>query len=515
MARMAFKPDSSFFRKIAMGAVGARAVCDDLAKYGHVVVELERGATDTKLWKDVKRKRVRIPDLVCLNCGLRVESRAKTDTDLSMSHSPTEESRAWDFGMVDDDLIAFPICRVRVEESWTNGTLTGEVSRWHERNQIEWFAAGKINYFTVRSFRMSPPARSSTKGVTEGSETSIAWNAVFSSRDGLVEAGAGDRVTIKRTADNHRHTWKIPPGQQIVVATGANVANNEVIASSVPPVSASSLRCPGVRTQGLLESLFMSRERTLRFAGVKLARLTKNQSATEVIRNLCHDPAEDVYTRLEAASYLASVCGESCDALFGPHFRSNDPQSQLETVISLGETATAEAVEMLAAILHDGRQPYFLRSAAAWSLGRTSQPHAIEQLVRAFADVDVPLREEALAGIVTLGEATVTLLAAGLNDADPRIAAGCAEGLRRQNALSDDVLNRILAECRTNASSTWSAWLLGHLPRERLASSVADLQASAPELHFAINVMWAFAESWIARNWELWPSGRRKECEGV
>lgn len=110
MARMAFKPDSSFFHKIAMEAVGARAVCDDLANHGHVMVELERGSTDTKLWKDVKRKRVRIPDLVCLNCGLRVESRAKTAADLSMSHSPTEESRAWDFGMVDDDLIAFPLC---------------------------------------------------------------------------------------------------------------------------------------------------------------------------------------------------------------------------------------------------------------------------------------------------------------------------------------------------------------------------------------------------------------------
>ena len=78
MAHFAFKPDSSFFRKIAVGAVGARAVCTDLGTRGHRMVELERGSTDTKLWKDVKRKRVRIPDLVCVRCGLRVESRAKT-----------------------------------------------------------------------------------------------------------------------------------------------------------------------------------------------------------------------------------------------------------------------------------------------------------------------------------------------------------------------------------------------------------------------------------------------------
>ena len=89
MPRLALKPDSSFFRKIAMGAVGTRTVCGDLAHRGHELVELERGSLDTKLWKDVKRKRVRIPDLVCCRCGIRVESRAKTKAELSVSHSVT------------------------------------------------------------------------------------------------------------------------------------------------------------------------------------------------------------------------------------------------------------------------------------------------------------------------------------------------------------------------------------------------------------------------------------------
>jgi hypothetical protein len=104
-ARLAFKPDSSFFRKIVVGAVGARAVCEDLGKQAHRFVELERGSTNSKLWKDVKRKRVRIPDLVCLNCGTRIECRTKTSPELSMSHSPTDEERAWDFGMIDNEMI--------------------------------------------------------------------------------------------------------------------------------------------------------------------------------------------------------------------------------------------------------------------------------------------------------------------------------------------------------------------------------------------------------------------------
>ncbi len=79
------------------------------------MVELERGSLDTKLWKDVKRKRVRIPDLVCVNCGLRVESRAKAKAELTMSHSESDAERAWDFGMVDSDYVGVSRMRVHTE----------------------------------------------------------------------------------------------------------------------------------------------------------------------------------------------------------------------------------------------------------------------------------------------------------------------------------------------------------------------------------------------------------------
>ena len=98
MPRLDPKPDSSFFRKIVLGAVGSRHVARDLERLGHRIVKLERGVMETKLWKHVKRKRVRIPGLVCELYGLRVESRAKTKTELSMSYSLSAHERAWDFG---------------------------------------------------------------------------------------------------------------------------------------------------------------------------------------------------------------------------------------------------------------------------------------------------------------------------------------------------------------------------------------------------------------------------------
>lgn len=337
MPRLAFKPDSSFFRKIAIGAIGTRAVAANLVSYGHEMVELERGSTDTKLWKDVKRKRVRIPDLVCQVCGLRVESRAKTKHELAMSHSDTDE------------------------------------------------------------------------------------------------------------------------------------------------------------------------ERTQRFTGVKLARLRNEVAYRDEVAELAADEEEDIYIRLEADSYLAAVCGEAARDLFLPYLNDPDDQTKLEAVIALGETGTAEAVELLSQILDDRDRSYFMRSAAAWCLGRASTAESATTLIRAFSDIDVKIREEALEGIIAMGGPAIPLLLAGLEEPHNDIVAGCAEALRQQQPLQDEVLSRLVNRLKRDDPSQWAVWLLGHLPRDQVSAVIADLQKSAPELHYAISVLWSFVESWIASKWELSP----------
>ena len=333
--------------KSPWGAVGSRRVAQDLDRLGHQIAELERGAMDTKLWKEVKRKRVRIPDLVCRHCGLRIESRAKTKTELSMSHSPTDQERAWDSGMVDADVIAFPVCKAGEEKQWSAGRLSEPISYWHERNWIRWQAAGKVNYVRVARFRAVPPGSAATKGVTEGSETSVAWKTRFSSRDGVVEALEGQRITIARAADGQRHTQTIPPALRIVVAQGEEVSLNQIIASGVRPESDHDLRCTGALLEGHLPQLLASRERTQRFTGVKLARLRGDDSLGSPIASLESDQEEDVYIRLEAAAYLVAVRNLRAEGLFGPYLASPDQQIQLEAVIALGEAGTGECVRLL------------------------------------------------------------------------------------------------------------------------------------------------------------------------
>src|SRR5205823_5243888 len=116
----------------------------------------------------------------------------------------------------------------------------------------------------------------------------------------------------------------------------------------------------------------------------------------------------------------------------GEYLRSPDRQIQLESVITLGETATLEAGEMLSAILDNGEAPYFLRSAAAWSLARIGGEQPVMRLIRAFADVDFDIRQEALDGIVALSGEAVPFLLTSLREAsDDAISAGSAESLRQ------------------------------------------------------------------------------------
>lgn len=91
-----FKTDDSFLKKLAVGAAGTNATIENLASMGFTPIELERGSRGFKIWKKIKIKRVRVPDILCLKTGLRFESRGKTKVEISMSHSLKDPKRAWD-----------------------------------------------------------------------------------------------------------------------------------------------------------------------------------------------------------------------------------------------------------------------------------------------------------------------------------------------------------------------------------------------------------------------------------
>jgi len=299
-----------------------------------------------------------------------------------------------------------------------------------------------------------------------------------------------------------RRRWLRTGDLRLVVGLNDVVRPGQVLASVVAPLGA--VNCPRALPPEHLAALLQSRERTQRFTGVRLARLAGRTEYEEVVRDLERDAEEDVYVRLEAASFLIATRGADAGTMFSPYLDCADEQVRLEAVIALGEAGTEQAEALLGALLGDRSRAYYLRSAAAWSLGKIGGTAAVQPLVRALGDLDRTIREEALEALAsTAAEATPILLAA-LTEADESIAAGCAEALRRRGLAKHDVVEAA-RQLRSPRPPKWAVWLLGNLPREVVAPAISSFQDQIPHLHYALTLLWSFAENWVARRWELLP----------
>ncbi len=207
-------------------------------------------------------------------------------------------------------------------------------------------------------------------------------------------------------------------------------------------------------------------------------------------------------------SYLVTCCGYAAKPDFQPYLDSGDPQTQLEAIIALGDAGTAEAVALLANILSSPSTKYFLKSAAAWSLGHIGTDKANAKLISAFASVDHNLRYEALENLVSVGCTACDSLLHGLDSTDKNIVAGCAEALRQQERLPQSAVDKLLDHVHSNEPNDFVVWLVGHLPREQVNTAISQLQLGRPELHYAVTLIWTFLDSWISKYWELTPTAR-------
>ena len=193
--RPAFKSDESFLEKASIGATGTRHVFNDLSQHGHRPIELERGSMSFKIWKGVKIKRVRVPDILCIGCGKRVEPRAKTKLEITMSHSMSTAERGWDFGLGDDDYIAFVKC-----------TKAGD-------RPIDWVAEDPAQYVRAGSMRNAYGSKlvflEKPKGVTEGFEIRVMWPSAIAGQAGEITSVGQDKIKYRKTTDERTVTLSL------------------------------------------------------------------------------------------------------------------------------------------------------------------------------------------------------------------------------------------------------------------------------------------------------------------
>lgn len=476
------KSDESFVEKISMGATGGRRVCDDLARQGHRPLELERGALSCKIWRGIKLKRLRVPDILCVSCGVRVEARAKTSLEISMSHSRTDPERGWDYGLAAGDYIAFVLCEKSGPEP------------------VDWRARDLVQYVRVADLREAQHAGNvvvtEPKGREEGFETRLQWPVAVANYPGTVSSVTGDRIVYQRHSDGRAIPLKIVrAGVRIgsMVRVGDQVDEGQVLAAPVPVCRA--IRCDSnLEPDDYIDQL-QSPDLHDRYAAAKALSILWSDRAGPALERMVRETREEAIVRLEAAATLMKHGMRVGQDFITDVLATSYDAERLEAVVVLAEVGSEDATRLLTTILLDAAQHPDVRAGAAWALGEIGHSVAIPSLVQVFGALDAGLRADAARALSSIGHRHPDRVAAELPDAGSDARAGIAWALAHLTTL--DVAG-LLDQAVDEEARRWAAYVIGsHDQGNLVAVELQHLRDSDPEIYFAATVLWQVATSWV------------------
>ncbi len=479
--RRSFKTDESFLEKLAIGAIGARAVFTELERQGHKPIELERGSMDYKIWKNIKIKRLRVPDLLCLNCGTRVEARAKTQLEISMSHSLSDPERGWDKGLNDHDVVALSIC-----------TKTGErPTDWKANPLIQFVSAASLR----KAFAEQQVITEKPKGAGEGFELRVTWPSAIASSEGVVSALAADRIQFKREPDRRTISLSLSKKDlslRPLVKVGDSIRAGQIIASVVPITSA--LPCASATASPNFLEMLASPAVADRYTAAKALSHLRDSAAFTALAQRMADEREHIYVRLEAAAGL-SRAGDAASMIFIQQvLQSQYLEHRLEAVIILGEIPADDSRTTLTTVLLDQTQHSEIRAGAAWALGELQQPSSVEALIHVFLELAEPIRIEAARALRKIAATTGANVAAALPTANDDQRAGIAWAVSRSGKVQVDELLPLLVD---DDARRWVAYIFGTQDQQTCIGQIEQLRRHDPEVYFAVTVLWKILASWV------------------
>ena len=444
---MGFKADSSFLRFLTMGARGVQNTKVQLEASGFRPIELERYCGSNKIWT-TKVKRLRLPDLLCVKTGLRVEVRAKSDLAIKMSDAPGNPDRVWDAGMRDDDLAAFVCC---VDDG--DGFV----------------AADRANFFRIGDMRDSVGMTrlGSPKSASEGAERDRQWPATVPKRAGEVMD-----VTVKKIVTRMYATDSQPERNQSYqlkqkspyVEVG-DVFQARTCFLSGAPKRIADLNAYLARTYDPLSDL-SSPDVVDRYAAAKSlpSREGNRKSAVRALERLI-GRERDNRVRLEAAgsaTHFGSPIGQ--DAI-GEFIWSDNviDEHRMEAVLILTELGRSSFTrDVLTAVArHRDFVGNEIRQAAVWGLGKRGLG-AYEELLPYVADTEENVALHAIAAFdVDAPAPVIARLVDGLTSGDERLAPASSEALRIIG--SPTAIDALIAAY--DRSGQERAWILATLGR--------------------------------------------------
>jgi len=481
--RRAYKSDVSFLEKISLGAVGTRKVFEDITAQGHSPIELERGSMSFKIWKQVKIKRVRVPDLLCINCDKRIESRAKVNLEITMSHSISTPDRGWDFGLEDDDYIAFVKC-----------IKGGE-------RPIDWVAEEPVQYVQVGNMRSAYNKNLSfaeqPKGATEGFEIRVTWPSSLANDQGQVTLVNSQKIQYRSATSGRIVTLGLSKRGTILeprVRTGETVRRNQIVASVVPVVQ--RFDCNKTTSADYYLRMLGSTSLSDRYVSAKALAHFISNAATDALAKTVRNDREHIYVRLEAASSLLKTGHTEYISFFKGLLSDQYLENRLECVIVLGEIESDESCDLLISTLLDSTQNPEIRAGAAWSLGELKNRKATEALVKVFNEVENSVREEAARALMRFGD----LYSKDIIDLIPKSSeeerAGIAWALSKSGQFE---LQDLISSMSDDEARKWISWIIGTQDEAKFISQIEKLKHLDKEVYFAVTVLWKILSSWIAQ----------------
>lgn len=479
--RRAFKSDVSFLEKISMGATGTIAVFNNLRKQGHAPIELERGSKSFKIWKNIKIKRIRVPDILCVDCGKCVEFRTKTKLEISMSHSLEDPERGWDYGLDDNDLVAFVVCNKSGDKP------------------VDWQVTGPIQYVFVKDLRSAykngHTILTRPKGAEEGFERRIIWPIAVANASGIVTSVSPERVQYQRKIDGRIITLQLSKKGKVMtplVKKGEKVVKNQIIASVIP-VSL-SFPCDKSASEDYYLKLLSSASLSKRYTAAKALAFFKSPRTVNSLVAKLNDSKEHIYVRLEAAASLARQNDNRGYDFIKQCLCDEYLQNRLEAVIVLGEIDKDTSCQILIDTLLDKEQNPEIRAGAAWALGELRNKKALNALIESFAAIEENIRVEAARALAKLAQQFTSEIISKFPEVDHTKRPGISWALSRSGKFS---IRDMLGLLTDEDARQWVAYIIGTQDPERYIHEIEQLKKKDQEVYFAVTVLWKIMTSWI------------------
>jgi hypothetical protein len=485
-----FKSDDSFLKKLAVGAAGTNSTIESLVQLGYSPIELERGSRGFKIWKKIKIKRVRVPDILCLGTGLRFESRGKTKVEISMSHSLKDPKRTWDAGLHDDDYVSIVVLN-----------QTDDAPTRPER-------ISPVHYIAVRSLRDAfvghQVSITKPKGVEEGSEIRVVWTCAAAKKESLVEEVTDSRIRLRPADQTRIQTIQLKRSRGSITLAPL-VAVNEVVQANQIVASVADARTTLPLPVPVDEQFFVARLTSMslseRYAAAKALRYKGYSTSTETILvERMNDPFEDIYVQLEAAAALAAHRVEGGWGFLEEKIQSSSLgvplETQLETIIVASEIAAARSEKLLISVLLDGERDEELRAGAAWALGQFESKSSALALIGTFNASPVDIRIEAARALLKISGKQVPFLIDQLKKVDPSSRDGIAWVLARSENVQPIAL---LPDTDDTNLRAWASYVIGSDRDKFNKQDLEDICSRDPEVYFAASVLWQIVQSWVNR----------------